>query len=188
MLQGHPDVKSLPWAETSTGSLGQGLSVAVGMALGLRHIDHPARVYVMLGDGEQQEGEVWEAAMAAAHHRLDNLCVIIDHNKLQSDALNEEIMGIDSLRARWQAFNWPVVEIDGHDFNRIEDAFNRVKKLQGWPVVVIAHTVKGRGVSFMEGSPSWHGSVTMQDSEFLQAMKDLDTPGEELEEYRSWTR
>ena len=186
LLQGHPDVKRLPWVETSTGSLGQGFSVAVGMALGLKHTKSSGHVFVMLGDGEQQEGEVWEAAMAAAHHRLDNLCVIIDYNKMQSDALNEDIMGLDSLRARWQAFNWPVIEIDGHDFARAEEAFSRVKKLKGWPVVVIAHTIKGKGVSFMEGSPAWHGSVAIKDEEFLQAMQELDATEEEIMEYQSW--
>ena len=144
-------------------------------------IDRPRRDV-----GEQQEGEVWEAAMAAAHHRLDNLCVIIDYNKMQSDALNEDIMGLDSLRARWQAFNWPVIEIDGHDFTRTKEAFSRVKKLKGWPVVIIAHTIKGKGVSFMEGSPAWHGSVAIKDEEFLQAMKELDAAEEEVKEYQSW--
>ena len=186
LLQGHPDVKRLPWVETSTGSLGQGFSVAVGMALGLKHIKSSGRVFVMLGDGEQQEGEVWEAVMAAAHHRLDNLCVIIDYNKMQSDALNEDIMGLDSLRARWQAFNWPVIEIDGHDFTRVKEAFSRVEKLKGWPVVIIAHTIKGKGVSFMEGSPAWHGSVAIKDEEFLQAMQELDATEEEIKEYQSW--
>ena len=186
VLQGHPHVLDTPWAETSTGSLGQGFSVAVGLALGLRHLQHPARVYVMLGDGEQQEGEVWEAMMCAAHYRLNNLCAVIDYNKMQSDALNEEIMSIHSLRDRWQAFHWQVVEIDGHNFSEMEAAFAVARATRREPTCIIGHTIKGKGVSFMEGSPAWHGSVKLREDEWLQALRDLRATEEEMEEYKRW--
>ena len=126
-LQGHPHVGTTPWVETSTGSLCQGFSVLIGMAMGFRHQDDPSRVYVILGDGELQEGEAWEGAMCTAHYKLDNLCAIVDDNKLQSDDYNENIMGLEPLRARWEAFNWNVLEIDGHNFERIEPAFVTAK-------------------------------------------------------------
>lgn len=185
-LQGHPDVKSLPWVETSTGSLGQGFSVGMGIALGLKHVKSSARVFIMLGDGELQEGQVWEAAMAAAHYRLDNLCAIIDYNKMQSDALNEEIMGLEPLTTRWHAFNWKVIEIDGHDFYQISQAFNKLAEVRNRPVVIIAHTIKGKGVSYMENSSRWHGSVELQEEEFLQAMRELGASDWEVKEYLSW--
>jgi len=186
ILHGHPHVLTTPWSETSTGSLGQGFSVAVGLALGLRYLKTQVRVYVMLGDGEQQEGEVWEAAMASAHYKLNNFCAIIDYNKMQSDALNEEIMGIHSLRDKWQAFNWEVVEIDGHDFDEIEAAFAMAKAMKKGPTCIIANTKKGKGVSYMEGSPSWHGSVEMSEDEISRALKDLKCPKEEMEVFRKW--
>ena len=185
-LQGHPHVLATPWVETSTGSLGQGVSVAIGMAMGLRYRKSTARVCVMMGDGEQQEGEVWEAAMSAAHYKLDNLCAVIDYNKMQSDALNEETMGIDCLRDRWHAFNWHVLEIDGHDFAAIESAFENGRSTTGKPTCIIAHTLKGKGVSYMEGSPAWHGSVKLKDDELLTAYRDLSIADDELEAYRQW--
>lgn len=172
-LQGHPHVLDAPWVETSTGSLGQGFSAAIGMALGLRYQHSQARVYAMLGDGELQEGEVWEGAMCAGHYKLDNLCAIVDHNKLQSDDSNENIMGVEPLRAKWEAFRWHVVEIDGHDFQQINAAFNEAKQPRAKPTVIIANTLKGRGVSFMEASPLWHGSVKLRDEELVTALSEL---------------
>ncbi len=172
-LQGHPHVLDAPWVETSTGSLGQGFSAAIGMALGLCYQHSNSRVYAMLGDGELQEGEVWEGAMCAGHYKLDNLCVVVDHNKLQSDDSNENIMGVEPLRAKWEAFRWNVIEIDGHDFQQINAAFTEAKKISVKPTVIIANTVKGRGVSFMEGSPLWHGSVKLRDEELVTALSEL---------------
>jgi transketolase len=160
-FQGHPHVLDLPWVETSTGSLGQGFSVALGMALGLRLKGNPARVYTLLGDGELQEGEVWEAAMCAAHHHLDNLLAIVDYNKLQSDDKNANIMGLEPLGDKFRAFGWRVVEIDGHAISEILGAFNEARGTRARPVMIIAHTVKGKGVPFMENVPHWHGSVKL---------------------------
>lgn len=185
-LQGHPDVLTTPWAETSTGSLGQGFSVALGMALGLRFQNNAARVYVMLGDGESQEGEVWEAAMAAAHYKTNNLCVIVDYNKMQSDALNENIIGLHSLKDKWQSFNWQVVEINGHNFTEIKDAFDIARDNKNGPTCIISHTKKGRGVSYMEGSPSWHGSVQMTEEEISKSMIDLHCSTAEMDAYKKW--
>jgi transketolase len=160
-FQGHPHVCDLPWVETSTGSLGQGFSVALGMALGLKLKRNPARVYAMLGDGELQEGEVWEAAMCAAHHKLDNLLAVIDYNKLQSDDRNASIMGLEPLADKFRAFGWHVQEIDGHNPAAILLSFEQAGNAQGKPSVVIAHTIKGKGVPFMEDVPHWHGSVKL---------------------------
>ena len=160
-FQGHPHVRDLPWMETSTGSLGQGFSVALGMAMGLKLQKSSARVYALLGDGELQEGEVWEAAMCAAHHWLDNLVAIIDYNKLQSDDLNDKIMGLEPLGAKFQAFGWHVQEIDGHDYDAIIAALEQARATQMRPSVIIANTVKGKGVPFMEHVPHWHGSVKL---------------------------
>jgi len=190
-LQGHPHVVTIPWVESSTGSLGQGFSVAIGMAMGFRHQDDLSRVYVMLGDGELQEGEIWEGAMCAAHYKLDNLCAIIDYNKLQSDDYNENIMGLEPLRAKWEAFNWSVLEIDGHNFEQIERAFVTAKEFKDRPTVIIAHTIKGKGVSFMEGVPAWHGSVKLRPEELEQALRDLGTPEEDIPAYLDgsiWSR
>jgi transketolase len=172
-LQGHPHVLDAPWVETSTGSLGQGFSAAIGMAMGLRYQRSHARVYAMLGDGEMQEGEVWEGAMCAGHYKLDNLCAIVDYNKLQSDDSNENIMGVAPLRAKWEAFRWHVIEIDGHDFNQIDAAFAEATNTRVKPTMIIANTLKGRGVSFMEASPLWHGSVKLRDEELATALREL---------------
>ena len=179
-LQGHPHVLDTPWVETSTGSLGQGFSVSIGMALGLRYKGSSARVYVMLGDGELQEGEIWEGAMCAGHYKLETLCGIVDYNKMQSDDLNENIMGLEPLRAKWEAFRWHVIEIDGHDFEQIGAAFAQARQTNGKPTIIIAHTIKGKGVSFMEGSPLWHGSVKLRNEELVQALRDLGTPENEI--------
>jgi transketolase len=172
-LQGHPHVLETPWVETSTGSLGQGFSAAIGMALGLRYQQSSARVYVMLGDGEMQEGEIWEGAMCAGHHRLSNLCAVVDYNKLQSDDTNENITGIASLHEKWTAFRWHAIEIDGHDFDEIETAFSEAREITDRPTVIIANTVKGKGVSYMENSPLWHGSVKLRDEELVTALCEL---------------
>ena len=186
-LQGHPHVLDTPWVETSTGSLGQGFSVAVGMALGLRHQNISSRVYVILGDGEMQEGEVWEAAMSAAHFKLDNLCVIVDYNKMQSDDLNENIMTLEPLVDKWRSFNWAVREIDGHDMKDIESAIGNAKKVKKQPSVIVAHTLKGKGVSFMEGVPSWHGSVKITSDQLKQALKDLGASQDQIDDYLNGT-
>ena len=183
LLQGHPHVQTTPWVNTSTGSLGQGFSVSVGMALGFKHQIKMDRVYAILGDGEMQEGEVWEAAMSAAHFNLDNLCVVVDYNKLQSDNLNENIMSLESLRDKWSAFNWNVIEIDGHDFENIEMAFNSAVSNPRKPTVIIANTIKGKGISYMESVPTWHGSVTMRNQELEQALRDLNTPETDIPKY-----
>lgn len=186
-LQGHPHVLDTPWVETSTGSLGQGFSVAIGMALGLRYKSSSARVYVILGDGELQEGEVWEGAMCAGHYKLDNLCGIVDYNKMQSDDLNKNIMGLEPLRAKWEAFNWHVAEIDGHNFEQIGFAFSEARQTKNKPTIIIAHTIKGKGVSFMEGSPLWHGSVKLRDEDLRQSLRDLETPENEIRRYLDGT-
>ncbi|MBN9555358.1 MAG: transketolase [Alphaproteobacteria bacterium] len=172
-FQGHPHVLDLPWVETSTGSLGQGISVAIGMAIGLRLQRIPARVYTMLGDGELQEGEVWEAAMSAAHHKLDNLCAVIDYNKLQSDNHNDAIMRLEPLADKWRAFGWSVAEIDGHDIPAILEALRQAGATHGRPSVIIAHTVKGKGVPYMENIPAWHGSVKLTPAQAEDALTAL---------------
>ena len=182
-LQGHPHVGALPWVETSTGSLGQGFSVAAGMALGLRYQRSDARVYVMLGDGEMQEGQVWEAAMFAAHYHLTNLCAVIDYNKLQSDDENENILGIAPLADKWQAFGWTVQQCDGHDFSALDREFIAAKNERKRPQVIIAHTVKGQGVSYMAGVPAWHGSVKLREDETRRALQEL---GASVPEIATW--
>ena len=172
-LQGEPHIHGIPGVDATSGSLGQGFSVAIGMALGLRHKGSTARVYVMLGDGELQEGEVWEGAMCASHYGLDNLCGIVDYNKMQSDDLNSNIMRLEPLQDKWESFNWHVIQIDGHDFREIIDAFAIAKTVHEKPTMIIAHTIKGKGVSYMEGVPSWHGSVKLKNSEFTQALLNL---------------
>lgn len=158
-LQGHPDMKRLPGVEMSTGSLGQGLSAANGMAMGLRLDGGDQRVYVMLGDGEVQEGQVWEAAMAAAHYKLDNLTGFLDYNNLQIDGPVEEVMGVAPLADKWRAFGWHVIEIDGHNLAQILAAVDEAKATKGKPTMVIAKTVKGKGVCFMENQAGWHGNA-----------------------------
>ncbi len=179
-FQGHPHVLDLPWVETSTGSLGQGMSVAVGMAIGLRLQKIPARVYTMLGDGELQEGEVWEAAMSAAHHRLDNLCAVIDYNKLQSDNCNDAIMRLEPLADKWRAFGWSVAEIDGHNIPEILDQLRRAGATREKPSVLIAHTIKGKGVPYMENIPTWHGSVKLTRVQTEEALTALGASADEM--------
>ncbi|WXJ83472.1 Apulose-4-phosphate transketolase subunit A [Moorella thermoacetica] len=158
-LQGHPDRKSLPGVEVSTGSLGHGLAVANGMALAGRLDGRDYRVYVLLGDGELEEGMVWEGAMAAAHYHLDNLTAIVDHNHLQIDGRVEEVMSPEPVADKFRAFGWEVMTIDGHDFGQILDALERAREVKGKPTVIIAETIKGKGVSFMENQAGWHGKA-----------------------------
>lgn len=159
LLQGHPDAKHIPGVDVSTGSLGQGISNAVGMALGLKLEGKKSKVYVVLGDGELQEGLVWEAAMSAAHYKLDNLVAVIDYNGLQIDGKNEDVMGISPLDEKWRSFGWKVISCDGHDYEDLDKAFNEADKVQGTPVIIIANTIKGKGVSFMENQAGWHGQA-----------------------------
>lgn len=156
-LQGHPDRVRCPFVEASTGSLGQGLSIAMGMALAAKLDKAAWRVYCMIGDGEFQEGQVWEAAMAAPKYQLDNLCVILDWNKIQLDDTIDNIMPIAPIAEKWVAFNWNVIEINGHDFEQILGAFDQARATRGRPTVIVADTIKGKGVSFMENNVAWHG-------------------------------
>lgn len=158
-LQGHPSMKHLPGVEMSTGSLGQGLSAANGMALAARLDGKGYRVYVILGDGEIQEGQVWEAAMAAAHYKLDNMVAILDHNGLQIDGPTEDVMSPEPVADKWRAFGWHVIEINGHDFTEIINALKKAKEVKGKPTMIIANTIKGKGVSFMENQVGWHGNA-----------------------------
>lgn len=174
-LQGHPSYGTIPGIEATTGSLGQGLSIANGMALGLRLDSKNSRVYALLGDGELQEGQVWEAAMTAAHYKLGNITAIVDRNRLQIDGCTEEVMGLDPLADKWKSFGWEVIEVDGHDVAAIYEAFVQAKQVgeqQSVPVVIIANTVKGKGVSFIENKASWHGKAPNKD-ELELALKEL---------------
>jgi transketolase len=159
ILQGHPDMRKTPGVDMTTGSLGQGLSCALGMALAGKLDRKDYRVYVMLGDGEVQSGQVWEAAMAAAHYHLDNLVTIVDDNRLQCDGMTEAVMNIRPLAEKWRAFGWRVQSIDGHDFREIHGAFEQCLPLTGKPMVILSNTVKGKGVSFMEGVVGWHAGA-----------------------------
>jgi len=158
-LQGHTDCKTTPGVEMSAGTLGQGLSFAIGVALAGRLNSQSYRVYVLLGDGECDEGQVWEAAMAAAHFKLDNLVAIVDNNKQQLDGWTRDIMNLEPLNKKWQGFGWRVIGVDGHDLNQLIDAFEQAKLVKGRPAVIIAHTTKGKGVSFMENNPDFHGKA-----------------------------
>jgi transketolase len=171
-LQGHPDSKSTPGVEVCTGSLGQGLSMANGLALGLRLDDKDCRVYALLGDGELQEGQVWEAAMAAAHYRLDNLCALVDANALQIDGEVAKVMNVAPIGAKFRAFGWHVLEIDGHDMASILAALDAAEKAKGQPTAIVASTVKGKGVDFFEHKAAYHG-VTPSDDELPRALKCL---------------
>ncbi|MFZ5596387.1 MAG: transketolase [Bacillota bacterium] len=171
-LQGHPDMKKLPGVEMSTGSLGQGLSAANGMALAGKMDGLDYRVYVLLGDGEIQEGQVWEAAMAAAHYGLDNLTAFLDHNRLQIDGPIEEVMSPEPVADKWRAFGWDVQVIDGHDIEQILGAIKKASGVNGRPQMIIAETVKGKGVSFMENQVGWHG-VAPKPEETERALEEL---------------
>ena len=158
-LQGHPDCKKLPGVEVSTGSLGQGLSIACGYALGLRDSGSTSTIFTLLGDGEIQEGQVWEAAMFAAHHKLGNLVAILDYNGLQIDGRNADVMDLGDVPAKFTAFGWKVIEADGHDIEALLAALAEAKAYADGPVIIVAHTIKGKGVSFMENEAGWHGKA-----------------------------
>ena len=180
MLQGHPDMKGTPGIDMSTGSLGQGVSAACGMALAGKYDKKDYRVYAVLGDGECEEGQVWEAAMFAAHNKLDNLVVIVDQNGLQIDGTVEEVCGIEPLDKKFEAFGFEVVKIDGHNFDEIEAALNKAKETKGKPTAILAKTVKGKGVSFMENQVGWHGKACNAD-ELAIATKELEDKIAEME-------
>lgn len=178
-LQGHPDMKCIPGVDMSSGSLGQGVSAAVGMAIAAKISGDDYRVYTLLGDGEIQEGQVWEAAMLASHHKLDNLLVIVDNNNLQIDGEITKVNSPYPIDKKFEAFNFHVINIDGNDFDQIDAAFKEAKSVKGRPAVIIAKTVKGKGVSFMENQAGWHGKAP-NDEEFKIAMADLEKAGEAL--------
>lgn len=171
-FQGHPNMKKVPGVEMSTGSLGQGFSAAGGMAMANKLDKNPGRIYVLLGDGELQEGLIWEAAMSAAHYRLDNLVGILDWNGLQIDGKNEDVMTVAPVGEKFRAFGWNVVEIDGHDFEQIFDAFDKARECKGKPTLILAKTCKGKGVSFMEDQAGWHGKAP-DEEQTKQAMEEL---------------
>ena len=172
MLQGHPDMKKVPGVEMSTGSLGQGFSVACGMAMAAKLDNAPWNVYALLGDGEVQEGIIWEAAMSAAHYKLDNLIAFLDYNGLQIDGEVESVMNINPIEDKFKTFGWNVITIDGHDFDQIFAALDMAKDTVDKPTMIIAKTIKGKGVSFMENQASWHGSAPSEE-QLEQALSEL---------------
>ncbi len=178
-LQGHPDMKQIPGVDMSSGSLGQGISTAVGMAIAAKLSGASYRVYTLLGDGEIQEGQVWEAAMLAAHRKLDNLVVIVDNNNLQIDGAVDEVNSPYPIDKKFEAFNFHVINIDGNDFDQIESALKAARTVKGQPTAIIAKTLKGKGVSFMENEAGWHGKAP-NDEEYKIAMADLEKAGEAL--------
>ena len=178
-LQGHPDMKHIPGVDMSSGSLGQGISAAVGMAIAGKLDNADYRVYTLLGDGEIQEGQVWEASMLAAHRKLDNLVVIVDNNNLQIDGAITEVNSPYPIDKKFEAFNFHVINIDGNDFDQIDAAFKEAKTVKGQPTAIIAKTVKGKGVSFMENQVGWHGKAP-NDEEYKVAMEELEKAGEAL--------
>ena len=178
-LQGHPDMKHIPGVDMSSGSLGQGISAAVGMAISAKLSGDTYRVYTLLGDGEIQEGQVWEAAMLAAHRKLDNLVVIVDNNNLQIDGKITEVNSPYPIDKKFEAFNFHVINIDGHNFDEIAAAFKEARETKGQPTAIIAKTVKGKGVSFMENQVFWHGSAP-NDEQYAAAMEELEKAGEAI--------
>lgn len=178
-LQGHPDMKHIPGVDMSSGSLGQGISAAVGMAIAGKLDNADYRVYTLLGDGEIQEGQVWEASMLAAHKKLDNLVVIVDNNNLQIDGAIDEVNSPYPIDKKFEAFNFHVINIDGNDFDQIDAAFKEAKTVKGRPTAIIAKTIKGKDVSFMENQAGWHGKAP-NDEEYAVAMADLEKVGEAL--------
>lgn len=179
ILQGHPDMKHIPGVDMSSGSLGQGLSVAVGMALAAKLSNKNYRTYCLCGDGEIQEGQIWEAAMFAGHRKLDNLAVIVDNNNLQIDGTVEEVCSPYPIDEKFKAFGFRVMNIDGNDFDEIDAAFKEAKATKGMPTAIIAHTVKGKGVSFMENNVNWHGKAP-NDEEYKTALAEFEKAGEAL--------
>jgi transketolase len=179
-LQGHPSMQYLPGLDMSSGSLGQGISVACGMALSAKLNNKDYRTYTLLGDGEIEEGQVWEAAMFAGFRKLDNLVVIVDNNGLQIDGPIDEVCSPYPIDKKFEAFNFHVINVDAHDFDALRAAFKEARETKGKPTAIIAHSLKGKGVSFMEGQVSWHG-VAPNDEEYAKAMDDLNKIGEALE-------
>jgi transketolase len=171
-LHGHPCSEHCPGVDISSGSLGQGLSVANGVAMAAKLDGKSRRCYVMIGDGELQEGQVWEAAMTAPHHGLDNVCAIIDWNKIQLDDYVENVKGVADLAGKWRSFGWHVIEIDGHSLDEVDNAFREAKQIKRKPTAILAHTVKGKGISFMENTHKWHG-LAPNDEELEIALKEL---------------
>jgi len=171
-LQGHPQI-GLPGLEISSGSLGQGLSISNGMALGLRLNKSGCRIYCLIGDGETNEGQIWEAAMTASHYSLDNICVIMDRNRFQIDGLCCDVKEMMQLKPRWQSFGWHVIEVDGHDLAKLMDALDEAEKIKDKPVIIVANTIKGKGVSFIEHNNKFHG-VAPKEEELKRALKELD--------------
>lgn len=172
ILQGHPDSACTPGVEIPTGSLGQGLSIANGLALATRLNGSASRIYLLLGDGEIQEGQIWEAAMSAAHYKLDNLTAIVDRNRLQIDGRTADVMSLEPLAEKWQAFGWHTLEVDGHSIPQLLEAFKSCRAITGKPSVIIAHTVKGKGVSIFEDQAKYHG-VAPNEEEYRQALQEL---------------
>lgn len=172
ILQGHPDCLRTPGVDISSGSLGQAFSAACGMAAAGKLDKKDYRIYVLLGDGEIQEGQIWEAAMSASHYKLDNLCAILDYNGFQIDGRIEDIMAIEPVVDKWKAFGWYTIEIDGHNFDEILNAYNEAESVKGKPTIIIAKTVKGKGVSFMENTADWHGKTPSKEQS-EQALKEL---------------
>jgi transketolase len=171
-LQGHPDMKNIPGVDASTGSLGQGLSIANGMALASKMDSEGVRVYCICGDGEIEEGQIWEAAMTSSHYKLDNLCLIVDNNNLQIDGAVSDVMNIYPIDEKFKSFGFEVINVDGHNIPELISAFEQAKKVKGKPTVIIANTIKGKGVSFMENEAGWHGKAPNEE-EYKQAMKEL---------------
>ncbi|MGC4082703.1 MAG: thiamine pyrophosphate-dependent enzyme [Vicinamibacterales bacterium] len=172
VYQGHPDRRFIPALEASTGSLGVGLSLGLGMAEAARLDKSPTRVYVLLGDGEIQEGQIWEAAMYGGFHKVDNIVAIVDYNRIQLDGFVKDIMELEPLADKWRAFGWNVIEVDGHDIAALQKAFADASLAKGKPSVLIAHTIKGKGVSFMENNPKFHGVAPTKD-ELVKALEEI---------------
>ncbi len=171
-LQGHPDMNKVPGVDMTSGSLGQGLSVAVGMALASKMNRAGCRIYCIVGDGEIDEGQIWEASMMAYKNKLDNLCVILDNNQLQLDGRIEDIAGLDNIRGKFESFGFKIIEVDGHNISNLIDAFNTAKQTKGKPTMIIAKTIKGKGISFMENQVGWHGTAPNQE-QYEKAMEEL---------------
>jgi transketolase len=172
VYQGHPDMRFIPSLEASTGSLGEGLSLALGMGIAARLNGGKSRTYAMLGDGDIQEGQIWEAAMAGAFHKIDNVVAIVDNNRIQLDGFVKDIMAVEPLADKWRAFGWHTIEIDGHNFQAIRDALAEAEATKGKPTCLVAHTIKGKGVSFMENNPKFHGTAPTAD-EVKLALQEL---------------
>lgn len=172
IYQGHPDVRFIPALEASTGSLGEGLSLGIGMALAARLNQSPSRTYVVLGDGEIQEGQIWEAAMFASYHKVDNVCAIVDYNRIQLDGFVKDILDLEPLRDKWLSFGWNVIEVDGHNIGALQKAYADFGTTRSKPTVILAHTIKGKGVSFMENNPKFHG-MAPTDDEAKKALQEL---------------